>query len=360
MPTPQNVKDAIPAFQQCIWELATNAVDIYRGLELYLAPDSHTQYSTAGYGDLDRAQIDISAFLKSEFAVSSRISVIASDTTLKASAQDAPAIQQLTSMQKLIDTVANDLMGYSQRLIDLGDFDNGAQDCANIIDVSKEKDKSIKCVSITSNRDDDRVYRNMVTRTITYSLNSLNLVSNSQEAAPDPTKKRLLVSTVINFADSSTTSFSSLRFEASAGAFFSSLPIRSFSVAPIYSGGQIVNNIITQNVLHPTVVPFAAANYRITDDLPWGRWKTNLYLTGAVGINPNTVSADFAAGISFAWRGLMFSPLWHYGHDSRLTQGLYVGEPLGAGFKGSLATQNYWTSSVALGVSIRVPSLVGR
>jgi hypothetical protein len=201
----------------------------------------------------------------------------------------------------------------------------------------------------------------MVTRTITYALNTYNLVSYSQEATPDPTKKKLLATIAINFADTPKQSVrSAFRWEAAAGAFFSSLPVRSFSAAPVFTNGVITDKIVAQNVLHPTVVPFAAGNYRLTNDLPWGRWKSNLYWTGAVGINPNTVTADFATGLSLSWRALMVSGLCHFGHDVRLTQGLTVGESFGASFNGSIPTQTYWTESFALGLSIRVPSLTGR
>jgi hypothetical protein len=359
-PSARHVEDAVPAFQECVAQLETRAIDIYRALEPYVSPDSRAPNSTAGDADLDGIQYTISDFLKSEVAVSSRISAIATDATLKISVPDLPAIQQLTNLQKLVDGVANDLIGYNQRIADLRDSNNGAQDCANIIAITpKEASDRVQCVSITSNPDDDHVYHNMVTRMITYSLNTLNLISNSQQATPDPTKKKLLASIVVNFADSPSKP-SALRWEASAGAFFSSLPVRSFSVAPVFTNGAITDNIIKQNILHPTVVPFAAANYRLSNDLGWTHWKSAIYWTGAVGVNPNTVSADFASGLSISWRSLMFSPLWHYGHDVRLTQGLYAGESLGASFKGSLATQTYWTSSFALGISIRVPSLTGR
>ena len=360
-PPPQHVKDVVPAFQQCLGQLSTQAIDIYHGLEPYLAPDSLTPNGTPGEVDLAGTLVAITAFLQSEVLVSSRISAIAADTTLKVSSPDGPAIQQLTNLQKLADAVATDLMGYSQRLTDLGNFDNGEQECANLIEVTKEEnDHQIQCIYINSKPDNDRVYQNMVTRTVTYSLNTLNLISNSQQAAPDPTKKRLLASIAINFADSAKKQYSSLRWEPSAGVFFSTLAVRSFSAAPVFTNGAITDYKIVQNVLHPTVVPFAAANYRISNDLRWTRWRSAIYLTGAVGVNPNTVSADFAAGLSLSWRSLMFSPLWHYGHDVRLTQGLTVGESLGASFKGSIPTQTYWTSSFALGVSIRVPSLTGR
>jgi hypothetical protein len=132
-------------------------------------------------------------------------------------------------------------------------------------------------------------------------------------------------------------------------------------VSPVYnSSGTVTDKQITTSVLRPTVVPFAAANFRVSRDLDWSRWRMAWYATGAVGINPNTLSADFAAGPSLSFRGLVFSALWHYGHDVRLTQGLYVGESLGASSSGTVTTQNYWTNSFAIGVSIRTPPLTGR
>jgi hypothetical protein len=353
-PDSGTIASQVTKFQNCFATLAQNSIDIYQDLEILVAPDSHTPPGTpTGSGDIDDIQADITKFLAQENAISGRITYISNTNK----ATDAVAIQQLSALQKLADAVASDLLGYSQRLSDLDEFDNRSRPCIDIN--KKEKDPSVRCVSIAISPDNERAYDNMVTRTITYSLNALNMVVSSQEAVPDPTKKRLLASIPVNFADSPSKP-TSLRLEASAGTFFSTLPIRSFSVAPVFSGGTIINNVVAQNVLHPTVVPFAAANYRISNDLPHIRWRSAIYLTGAVGINPNTVSADFAAGLSMSWRGLMFSPLWHYGHDVRLTQGLYVGELLGAGFKGSLSTENYWKSCFAIGVSIRVPALAGR
>jgi hypothetical protein len=360
LPEAEEVADVVPAFRKCLAQLGANAIDIYQKLEAFIAPDSLTAQGTAKGGNLNDLKKPISAFLTSEFKLSGKIASIAGDKDLKVSIPDAAAISELSDLQKGADAIANDLLGYSQRIRDLDDFNQAFPLCNSIVKVRPAEEQSqTKCVGITSNPDDEHVYQNMTTRTITYSLNTLNLVSNSREAATDPTKKKLLASIVVNFADSPSKP-SALRLEGSAGVFFSSLPIRSFSVAPIFTNGAITNNIIAQNILHPTVVPFAAANYRITDDLGWIRWKSNVYLTGAVGVNPNTVSADFGVGPSLSWRGLMLSALWHYGHDVRLTQGLSVGESLGASFKGSLATQTYWTSSFALGVSVRVPSLTGR
>ncbi len=365
-PTAGNVAKIVSPFQDCLSLLAKDATDIYRRLEPFVAPDSLTPVVSGKLENPADIQASIATFEKSEVALSAKITSISGDTNFKNSVPDGPAILQLTDLQKLADSVANDLLGYSQRIAELptaaGLIKNGFQDCANIVGVTdKEKKDQIQCVAITSRRDSDRIYQKMVTRTITYSLNTLNLVSNFQEAAPDPTKKKLLASIAITFADSPNQSVrSAFRWEASAGAFFSTLPVRSFAAAPVFTGNTITDKIVAQNVLHPTVVPFAAGNYRLTNDLPWSRWKSNLYWTGAVGINPNTVTADFATGLSLSWRALMVSALCHFGHDLRLTQGLTVGESLGAGFNGSIPTQTYWTESFALGLSVRVPSLTGR
>ena len=113
----------------------------------------------------------------------------------------------------------------------------------------------------------------------------------------------LLTAITLNFADNATnvpgSHHSALLLEASDGVFFSTLPIRSFTVTPVFTKGVVTDKMISQNVLRPTPVPFAAANYRLTDDLSRIRWKSNIYWTGAIGINPNTLTADFATGRRF-------------------------------------------------------------
>jgi hypothetical protein len=373
--TPGQGKDLLRIVQICLGQLAAKAIDIYRKLEPLVAPDSLTPINPEN-PEPCALKACISAFEDSENAFSVKITAITSDPNLKDPNTkqwkydaDGLAINEILTLQKIADNVATDLQGYSRRLDDLPTTTaelsrNGFQNCRNVIPVPEEKPEEkhpMQCVVIESRTDNPSVYHNMVTRTITYSLNTYNLVSYPQEAAPDPTKKKLLATVALNFADTPARSVrSAFRWEASAGAFFSTLPIRSFAVVPVFTNGVITNKMIGQNVLHPTVVPFAAGNYRLTNDLKLSRWKSNLYWTGAVGINPNTVSADFATGLSFAWRALMVSGLAHFGHDVRLTQGLQVGQSLGAGFNGAIPTETQWTTSFALGISVRVPALTGR
>jgi hypothetical protein len=356
--TPQalHVSDLVLPFQKCLAQLATKAIEIYKGLEPAITPDSLTPFRTAEDIDTQKIQIQIQEFVSSEVMVSSRISAISSNTILKSSDPDGPAIQQLSDLQKMADAVASDLLNFNQRLDDLKDFHNGSQDCANLIHSKpKEPTDHVQCVYIVTHPDRDRVYQGMVTKTFTYALDTLNLVSNSQQAATDPTKKKSLATIAINFADRPTnfpgSPFTALRWEASAGVFFSMLPNRSFSVAP--------DGTIQDHSPGPTPLPFAAANYRLTGDLP-GRWKSNIYWTAAIGINPNIPTAEYATGFSFAWRALMLSGLCHFGHDIHLTDGVTATTNLGAGFTGTVPTKSYWTEAFAFGVSVRIPSLTGR
>ena len=371
-PARRTLQTAVPLFRACLFDFASKARQVYKSLEPYIAPDSITSQQ-ATQSDLDSSkrqalQSAIDPLLTREFAASANITTLAGNDAYKAKAadpgnpnakppsppkpailvdpSDAEAINELTSMQKVADAIAADLLGYRQRLAELESYRVG------------------RAVLLTTKSDDPAIYQNMVSRSVTYSLDALNLVSNSQDAVPDPTKKRALASIVIVFADSAkwepSALISAFRWEASAGVFISTLPNRSFSVAPTYTGTTVTNNTVHEQNLSPTAVPFAAANYRLTDDLGWSRWKSNAYWSFAIGVNPNTKTADFAVGPSLSWRALMISAFAHFGHEARLTQGFSKNENLGPTFTGTLPTDTHWVTSFALGFSVRVPALIGR
>jgi hypothetical protein len=370
IPAPGQVNDMVQVATVCVGQLAEKAIDIYQKLEPLVAPDSLIPIDTARLNEACQLRDCITAFMQSELAFSAKITVFTKDATLNTAtnasyAVDMRGLAQLTAMQKATDTIYTDLQGYSQRLSDLpapADFAKwGFQNCNNFVNLPNPGAPPPPCIAIRSRADTAGVYRDMVTRSVTYALNTFNLVSNAQEAAPDSSKKKLMATITVNFAERPHDPlWSALRWEASAGVFFSSLPIRSFSAAPVFTSGVVTDKKVSQNLLYPTVVPFAAGNLRLTNDLGWSRWKSNLYWTGAAGINPNTVSADFATGLSLSWRALMVSALCHFGHDVRLTQGLQVNQSLGAGFSGNPSTETYWKASFAIGLSVRVPSLTGR
>jgi hypothetical protein len=350
-------------FEDCVAELAQQILTIYQNLEAYTMPDSLTPNAdpTAPAATLAQIKKSIDDFIGPESVLSAKIASLANFK--KANAADSAAVVRNVNFQKIADGYATDLLGYEQRISDLADgYKVAWQSCAYFNVLTKEEQSrglSSACVRVISRPDSAGIYNGMVTRTKVYTLDTMNLVVNAQEGNPDATKKKTMATVTLNFADAPKKR-STLRLEASAGVFFSTLAIRSFSVAPTFNGTVVTDNTVAQNIIHPTAVPFAAGNYRLTNDLKWSKWKSNLYWTGAIGINPNTVSADFATGPSLSWRALMVSALVHFGHDQELTQGFTVGESLGPTFSAKLPSKSYWTEAFAIGVSVRIPALTGR
>jgi len=130
-------------------------------------------------------------------------------------------------------------------------------------------------------------------------VNTLNLVSNFQEAAPDPTKKKLLASIAITFADSPNQSVrSAFRWEASAGAFFSTLLSGPFLLPGFSPETRLRIRLSLKTSCIRPWFPSRRATIASQTTCHGAVWKSNLYWTGAVGINPNTVTADFATGLS--------------------------------------------------------------
>jgi hypothetical protein len=359
IPGLKGVDAYVPKFQDCLADLARTAIPIYQHLELYVAPDSITPKAAGSAKSLTDLQADIQNFLKFEADVSGKITTIAGISGLKTSAEDAPALTKLANLQKAADAIATDLLGYYQRISDLsaaGGSSIGFQDCDKLIKLTDVETKAeqhgphLQCVVVESRQDNQQIYQNMTTRTVTYSLDVLNLVANLQEAIPTAASKKALATVAINFADRPNkfvgVPFTALRWEASAGVFFSTLPERTFTLSS--------TGAVQDSKRRPTPLPFAAGNYRLTDDLG-GKWKQNFYLTGAVGINPNNTTAEFGGGVSYAWRAFMVSALCHFGHDVRPTAA-----SLTSGSTSSLPTTSHWTEAFAVGISVRVPALVGR
>lgn len=208
-------------------------------------------------------------------------------------------------------------------------------------------------------------------RPVAYAVNAVNEVATFNASVIGASQKKLLVTINAVYGDPI--------FEVSAGAFFSTLANRSFAnqtlVTQNAGSAPTTGNIqIAQTITRPTIVPFAAANWRIGPNLAWpDHRRFAFYFTAAVGLNPNTTTTEFAFGPSISWRSLMFSPLFHLGRDVRLTQGETVGQvwcttaaasvtaaiPACTGAPPAPSTEKFWTPAFALGVSIRVPTVFG-
>ena len=124
-PPATGMATAMPTFNDCFATLATEAVQIYKELEPLVAPDSLVESAPKkepNYYQNNRCKIlgDINVYVTTEAIVSTKISLIGKDTTTKYNGDDQDLITQLGSFQKITDAVAADLLGYRQRINDLG------------------------------------------------------------------------------------------------------------------------------------------------------------------------------------------------------------------------------------------------
>jgi len=200
-------------------------------------------------------------------------------------------------------------------------------------------------------------------------VNTVNEVATFRASVPSPTQKKSIVTITVVYADP--------RFEVSAGAFFSTLPDRSFANQTTVTQNPPAvptpgNVVITQTIQRPEIVPFVGANFRLGPEGLWpdGRRRA-FYLTTAISLNPYNTTAEFGLGPSISWRSIMFSGLLHVGHDVRLTQGEFVGEiwcnqpaangsiPKCSGSPPIPSPEKYWKAGFAFGISVRVPTVFG-
>jgi hypothetical protein len=208
-------------------------------------------------------------------------------------------------------------------------------------------------------------------RQVVYSVSAVNQIGTSSASVITPVQKKTILSITVVYADPI--------FEVSAGSLFSMLPNRSFAnqTAVTQTPGSSPtpgNVVITQTISRPTVVLFAGGNWRLGHDFLWPDSRRGaMYFTTSAGLNVNNTAAEFGVGPSVSWRSLMFSVLYDWGHDMRLTQGEYVGQiwcnqsaassngsiPKCSGQPPAPSTEKYWRGAIAFGLSVRVPTLFG-
>lgn len=205
-----------------------------------------------------------------------------------------------------------------------------------------------------------------------YTLNAQNEIASPLLGLPSATQKQALLTITMLYVEP--------RFEISAGAFLSWLNNRTFSNTTdvtITNGTPIPADVklIETKTTRPLIIPFAAGNYRISPEFTWPGWlggrRGAIYSTLGVGLNPYNTQVEYFGGFSISWRYLMFSPVYHLGHDTHLTQGEQVGQiwcqfgggatatsspPACAGAPPAPSTKTFWTGAFALGISVRVPT----
>jgi hypothetical protein len=247
------------------------------------------------------------------------------------------AMQLVSQEQAALDAIRKDLEGYAFRLQDLAEHPRQMEYTVGYIQ-------------------DSQIDRR-VTRTVNYTLNRLNLVSNSQEAANDGSKKVPIVTVSVVYGEA--------RWEASTGIAVVFRPIRTFTVAPPIApaiGTLPTNEYISLSKAGPEFAPFVAGDLRLGPDHqgPSG-WRTAFYATAGIGYNTSQESADYLVGPSISWRNFLLSGLCDFGHGVRLAPGYTNGAALAPGTTATTPpTENYWVPAVAIGFSVRIPGITGR
>lgn len=207
-------------------------------------------------------------------------------------------------------------------------------------------------------------------RQVMFSVNAVNEVATPATSVVTAAQKKSIVTITVVYADP--------KFEVSSGAIISTMPNRSFANQTIVTQNARGSSpaqgdvVITQTVANPTVVLFAGANWRLGRDFLWPDQRRGaVYLTSTIGLNANNTNVEVGAGPSLSWRSIMFSVLYDWGHDVRLTQGEYVGMiwcnqstatssvSKCTGSPPSPSTEKYWRGVVAFGISVRIPSVFG-
>ena len=121
------------------------------------------------------------------------------------------------------------------------------------------------------------------------------------------------------------------RWYVSAGVMFSTMPKRSFGVAPMLdqNGAPLLDSAnaqrkqITRTSTTPAVIPVGLVSFRLGDEGGFGTRRTAWF--GTLGLGVNDGSAEGFAGVSFAYGAVIFTAGGHLGRLKKLRQPLKLG-----------------------------------
>lgn len=145
------------------------------------------------------------------------------------------------------------------------------------------------------------------------------------------------------------------RWVVSTGIGFSNLASRSYTNAPIIVNGQPSLDssgknltVVTESDTKPSIIfPEALLSFRI-NSLSHFHWESKcpngcaFLISGGIGLNLSTNSANFDAGPSFQFGSVLFTPAVHFGRETVLSNGVTVGSQLGSNPPSPLPIQEKW------------------
>ncbi len=150
-------------------------------------------------------------------------------------------------------------------------------------------------------------------------------------------------------------SWQTTSFSVSAGLMVSTMPGRAFTNGPeIVNGAPNGKISVTETDTKPSwVTPLALFNWeaKASHNADWG-----LLFSAGAGSNLTTKTADFAIGPSVRFRDLIITPALHYGKETILTKGVFVGDTnLGSGVTAPTGTEYRPHFGVAFTYRIKLP-----
>ena len=163
-----------------------------------------------------------------------------------------------------------------------------------------------------------------------------------------------------------TISSTSYNLVLSAGLGFSNLVYRTYASTPqVVNGVPVLNSsgnalsVVTETDTHLSVLaPEILGSYVIPGLRKFDSacsFGCSLLVSGGVGANLTTKSADFDLGASLRLMDFLVTPAVHFGRESRLIDGITVGSQLGANAPSTLPTQNKWVRKFGIVFTYVIP-----
>jgi hypothetical protein len=152
------------------------------------------------------------------------------------------------------------------------------------------------------------------------------------------------------------------RFALSTGVMLSTLKNQTFANAPIIVNGKPVldgsGKALTQVVVNSTrpsvVFPLVLLSYRAHSFSKHCGGNCSFLLSGGVGANLSSKTADFALGPSLQIGTVLISPIFHYGRQTQLTNGVKLGQQLGSS-PPTLPANYFWAPAFGLSIGYVIP-----
>jgi hypothetical protein len=183
-----------------------------------------------------------------------------------------------------------------------------------------------------------------------------------------PNRKATLKVSAINALDKTSVDVATIvvtwqqsNFVLSTGILFSTLANQTFAASPIIvngvpstdSSGKYLTAVTVDSIRPSIVFPAVFTSYRFITP-SWCTAKCSVLVSGGVGANLTSKTTDFGFGPSLQVGSVLLTPLAHFGRQTQLINGVYIGEPLGVS-PPALPTKSTWKTSFGFAISYRVP-----